>query len=119
MATAERNISTAATELMGTFQFKRETIIIDVLKLLSFVERSEEQNGLGTLEKGLEFAFKKKKLFQVTELLRTTQKRLSPAAFKILTGLTGAMTSITHVAKKHQGYISVREFVALLANAAR
>ena len=41
MVTKHRNLSAAAAELLETFTFKREEIIVDVVKLLSLVEKSK------------------------------------------------------------------------------
>ena len=119
MVTKHRNLSAAAAELLETFTFKREEIVVDVVKLLSLVEKSKVQDGLGSLIEGLEFVYEKQKSCTVIELLRTAQRKVSPAAFRILVGITGAMTSMRNVAKKHQAYISPAQFLEVLKKATR
>ena len=121
MVTPERNISTAATQLMETFHLKGKTIVVNVAKLSSFLEKCQNQDGLDSLLKELSYVNKKKTWYKGAELLRTMQRTLSPASFKVLSGLTDAMISITlkNAAKRLQGYISASEFVTLLIKAAR
>ena len=117
MVTKHRNLSAAAAEQLETFTFKREEIVVDVVKLLSLVEKSKVQDGLGSLIEGLEY--EKQKSCTVIELLRTAQRKVSPAAFRILVGITGAMSSMRNVAKKHQAYISPAQFLEVLKKATR
>ena len=119
MVTKHRNLSAAAAELLETFTFKREEIVVDVVKLLSLVEKSKVQDGLASLIEGLEFVYEKQKLCTVIELLRTAQRKVSRAAFRILVGITGAMASMRNVAKKHQAYISPAQFLEVLKKATR
>ena len=119
MVTKHRNLSEAAAELLETFTLNREEIIVDVVKLLSLVEKSKVQDGLGSLIEGLESVYEQQKSCTVNELLRRTQRKVSPAAFRILAGITGAMASMKNVAKKHQSYISPSQFLEVLNRATR
>ena len=122
MVTKHRNLSAATTKLLETFTFsKPQGIIVHVAKLLSLVEKSKVQEGLGSLIEGLKSVYGKHKSCTITELLRTTKRKVSPAAFRILVGVTGAMASMRKKdqAKKHQAYISPAQFLEVLKKATR
>ena len=119
MVTKHRNLSEAAAELLETFTLKGEEIVVNVVKLLSLVEKSKVQDGLGSLIEGLQFVYEKQTTCTVSELLRRAQPKVSPAAFRILAGITSAMASMRNVAKKYQAYISPAKFLDVLGKATR